>query len=154
MERRVRRFYPEEFKERVLTAYYSSNELVSVIARRFDTGRDTASSRVYREVTADKSGKSVKLEPLESAFMKGKEMYEEKKDLRIRKLDRILSAEKMCSESMCRMIEIAGRELKIDIGKKSGAGQSMKRKTACSNHWMHRYPYLTVDYTPVAPNSL
>jgi transposase InsO family protein len=29
-----------------------------------------------------------------------------------------------------------------------------KRKTTFSNHWMHKYPNLTVDYTPDAPNRL
>jgi hypothetical protein len=29
-----------------------------------------------------------------------------------------------------------------------------RRKTTFSNHWMYKYPNLTVDYTPVAPNQL
>jgi hypothetical protein len=87
------RFCPEGFKERVLIAYYSISEPVSVIALRFDAGRDTVSSRVYRKRTAGKSGKRIELAPLESAF----------------------SAEKM---RLGKMIAIAGRELKIGTGKK------------------------------------
>ncbi|MDR1610088.1 MAG: hypothetical protein LBS08_01075 [Candidatus Symbiothrix sp.] len=29
-----------------------------------------------------------------------------------------------------------------------------KRKTTCSNHWMHKYPNLIREYTPTAPNQL
>jgi transposase-like protein len=73
MERRgAEIFYPEGFKERVLTAYYSISEPVSVIALRFDAARDTVSSWVYRKRTVGKSGKRIELAPLESAFMKEK----------------------------------------------------------------------------------
>jgi transposase-like protein len=102
MERRgAERFYSKGFKERVLTAYYSISEPVSVIALRFDAARDTVSSRVYRKRTAGKSGKRIELASLESVF----------------------SAEKM---RLGKMIAIAGRELKIDTGKKSGARQFMR----------------------------
>ncbi|MDR2764140.1 MAG: transposase [Tannerella sp.] len=49
MVRRERKFYSEEFKERVLTAYYNSKESVSMVARRFEVSRDTVSSWVYRK---------------------------------------------------------------------------------------------------------
>jgi transposase-like protein len=126
MVRRERKFYSEEFKERVLTAYYNSNESVSMMARRFDISRDTVSSWVYRKRTAGKSKKRIKLAPLESRFMKGKELSAEEKGMRIRELERSLSVEKMRSESLEKMIEIAERELKIDIRKKSGAKQSIE----------------------------
>jgi transposase-like protein len=126
MVSRERKFYSEEFKARVLTAYYNSNESVAMIAQRFDISRDTVSSWVYRKKTADKSGKRVKLASLESGFMKGKELSAEGKDMRIKELERALSVEKMRSESLEKMIEIAERELKIDIRKKSGARQSMR----------------------------
>jgi transposase InsO family protein len=29
-----------------------------------------------------------------------------------------------------------------------------KRKTSCSNHWMHKYPNLMREYSPIAPNQL
>jgi transposase-like protein len=126
MDRRARRFYSEEFKERVLTAYYNSNESVSVVARRFAVSRDTVSSWVYRKRTAVNSPQRVKLAPLETGFMKEKGMSAEEKDLRIMELERSLSIEKMRSESLAKMIEIAERELKIDIRKKSGAKQSKR----------------------------
>jgi transposase-like protein len=126
MVKRERKFYSEEFKEGVLAAYYNSNESVSSIALRFDVSRDTVSSWVYRKRTAIKSKKRVKLVPLKSTVMNGKELSSEEKDLHIRELERLLSIEKMRSESLEKMVEIAERELKIDIRKKSGAKQSMR----------------------------
>ena len=41
-------------------------------------------------------------------------------------LERELSIEKMRSESLSKMIEIAERELQIDIRKKTGAKQSLR----------------------------
>lgn len=38
MIRRERKFYSEEFRERVLTAYYNSNESVDMIARSVNAG--------------------------------------------------------------------------------------------------------------------
>ena len=52
MIRRERKFYSEEFRERVLTAYYNSNESVDMIARRFQVKRDTVSSWVHRKRVA------------------------------------------------------------------------------------------------------
>ena len=49
MVKRERKFYSEEFKERVLTSYYNSNESVSMVAGRFQVSRDTVSSWVYRK---------------------------------------------------------------------------------------------------------
>jgi hypothetical protein len=57
---------------------------------------------------------------------KNKKLLPEAMEVHIRELEQQLAVEKMRSESMCRMTEIAGRELKIDIRKKSGARQSLK----------------------------
>jgi transposase-like protein len=118
MDRRARKFYSEEFKEHVPTAYYNSNESVSMVSQGFAVSRDTVGSWVYRKRTAGDSRKKVKLAPLETRFMKEKEMSAEEKDLRIRELEQALSTEKMRSESLAKMIEIAGRELRINIRKK------------------------------------
>ena len=50
MIRRERKFYSEEFRERVLTAYYNSNESVDMIARRFQVKRDTVSRFIVKEL--------------------------------------------------------------------------------------------------------
>jgi hypothetical protein len=50
----------------------------------------------------------------------------EKQMERIIELEHRLPLEKMRSDSLSKMIEIAERELKIDIRKKSGAKQSLR----------------------------
>jgi transposase len=97
-----------------------------MVAQRFAVSRDTVSSWVYRKRTAGDSKERVKLAPLGAAFMKEKGMSVEEKDLRIKELERAFSIEKMRSESLAKMIEIAERELKIDIRKKSGTKQSIR----------------------------
>jgi transposase-like protein len=126
MVRREKRFYSAEFKERVLAAYHNSNESVSAIAERFGVKRDTFASWVYRKRTTPDSKKGVNLASSGTNFMSREELSSEAKDARIRDLERQLSNEKMRSECLEKMIEIAERELKIDIRKKSGAKQSMK----------------------------
>ena len=126
MVRRERKFYSEEFKERVLTAYYNSNESVSMVASRFEVSRDTVSSWVYRKRRSPCSKKRVKLAPSGPGFMRKEELLPEAKDARICELERELAKEKMRSECLEKMIEIAERELKIDIRKKSGAKQSTR----------------------------
>jgi hypothetical protein len=56
--------------------------------------------------------------------MKEKGLPADEKDLRIRELERQLFRETMRAECLGKMIGIAERELKIDIGKKSGVKQS------------------------------
>jgi transposase-like protein len=127
MDKRERRFYSEELKERVLTAYHNSDESVSKIAVRFQINRDTVSSWVYRKRRAEaESKKSVKFVLSEINLMKHKDLSPEEMESRIRELERHLQTEKMRSQCLDRMIEIAERELKIDIRKKSGVKQSLR----------------------------
>jgi transposase-like protein len=97
MVKRERKFYSEEFKERVLTSYYNSNESVSTVACRFAVSRDTVSSWVYRKRTVADSKKRVKLALSETEFMKREELSPEAKDARIRELEGALAKEKMRS---------------------------------------------------------
>jgi transposase-like protein len=126
MVKRVKKFYSEEFKERALAAYRNSNESVSAIAERFGIKRDTFSCWVYRKNHLSDSGKSDKLAALNSVSMKNEELSPEAMLERIGVLEHHLSIEKMRSESLSKMIEIAERELKIDIRKKTGAKQSLR----------------------------
>jgi transposase-like protein len=126
---RERRFYTEEFKERVLAAYHVSDESAREIARRFGVNHDTVKSWVYRKRTLESfdSVKSVNFAELETNWMrKEKKLSAEVMEIRIRELERQLAREKMWSESLEKMIEIAERDLQIDIRKKSGARQSMR----------------------------
>jgi transposase-like protein len=127
MDKRTRRFYSEELKERVLTAYHNSDESVSKIAVRFQINRDTVSSWVYRKRRVEEeSKKSVKFVLSETNLMKHKDLSPEEMVSRIREMERQLQTEKMRTQCLDRMIEIAERELKIDIRKKSGVKQSLR----------------------------
>jgi len=126
MVRREKKFYSKEFKERALTAYQNSNESVSMIAHRYGISRDTFSSWVYRKKTAFDSRKSDTFASLNSTSMKKKEMSQEEMSVRINELEHQLALEKMRAESLSKMIDIAERELKIDIRKKTGAKQSLR----------------------------
>ena len=126
---RERRFYTDDFKEKVLAAYNNSDESASEIAQRFQVNLDTVKSWVYRKrtVVSSYSAKSVKFAESEAHLMKKqKELPPEAMAARIRELEQQLAVEKMRAESMSKMIEIAEREFKIDIRKKSGAKQSMR----------------------------
>ena len=126
---RERRYYTEEFKEQVLAAYNSSDESASEIARRFRVNQETVKSWVYRKRTLSSfySAESVKFaETGTNRMEKKKKLSPEEMEACIRELEQQLAVEKMRSESLSKMIEIAERELKIDIRKKSGAKQSMR----------------------------
>jgi transposase-like protein len=126
MLKRERRFYSEEFKERVLSAYYNSNASISMTAERFGLSRNTFSSWVFRKRTMSKSEQRDKFASLNALTMTKEELSHESLKSQIKDLEHRLSVEKMRSESLSKMIEIAERELKIDIRKKTGAKQSMR----------------------------
>jgi hypothetical protein len=58
--------------------------------------------------------------------MEKQELSPEKIQARIQELERALATEKMRSQCLDKMIEIAERNFKIDIRKKSGAKQSLR----------------------------
>lgn len=117
MIRRERKFYSEEFRERVLTAYYNSNESVDMIARRFQVKRDTVSSWVHRKRVASNPKESSKFVVSSIIPMKEEKLPIEAMEERIRELEQQLAKEKMRSTCLDTMIDIAERELKVDIRK-------------------------------------
>jgi transposase-like protein len=126
MVKQEKKFYSEGFREQVLNAYFNSDETMAEIASRFHLNKGTMNSWVSRYRKPDDSEKSIKLASEKADTMKKEEMSPEAKDARIQELEAALFKEKMRSESLEKMIEIAERELKIDIRKKSGAKRSMK----------------------------
>ena len=129
MVRREKKFHSKEFKERVLASYYNSNESLAMTALRFQVKKETVGSWVYRKRTNEVSysAKSVKFAESETNLMgKKKELPPEKMEARIEELEQQLAEEKMRTACLDKMIEIAERELKIDIRKKSGAKQSLR----------------------------
>ena len=109
-----------------MTAYYNSNESVDMIARRFQVKRDTVSSWVHRKRVASNPKKSSKFVVSSIIPMKEEKLPIEAMEERIRELEQQLAKEKMRSTCLDTMIDIAERELKVDIRKKSGAKQSKK----------------------------
>ena len=94
---------------------------MATIAQRFGVKSYTVSSWIYC-----RGKKNAILATLNSISMKKEKLSPEAMELRIRDLENELSKEKMRSESLSKMIEIAERELKIDIRKKSGVKQSLR----------------------------
>jgi transposase-like protein len=126
---RERKYYTKEFKERVLVAYDSSEESASEIARRFQVNLDTVKSWVYRKRTAlpiFPAGSILFAESAMHLMRKNEKLSSEEMEIRIKELEQQLAIEKMRSESFVKRIEIAERELKIDIRKKSGARPSLR----------------------------
>jgi transposase-like protein len=128
MIKRERKFYSEDFKEQALSAYHNSNASMLMVAERFGLSRNTFSSWVFRKRVTEStnSKKRVKLAALNSLTMKEEELSLEVMKDRLKELEHQLSVEKMRSESLSKMIDIAERELKIDIRKKTGAKQSLR----------------------------
>ena len=129
MFRRAKKFYSEELKNRALAAYQNSNESVSEVAARFGINFNTFNSWVHRKVRSKISKKRANLADLKLPMNLSKEITPESTDSmkeRIDLLERQLIIETMRSESLSKMIEIAERELKICIRKKTGAKQSMR----------------------------
>ena len=105
MIRRERKFYSEEFRERVLTAYYNSNESVDMIARRFQVKRDTVSSWVHRKRVASNPKESSKFVVSSIIPMKEEKLPIEAMEERIRELEQQLAKEKMRSTCLDTMID-------------------------------------------------
>ena len=127
MIQRERKIYTKEFKERVLLDYQNGTESVSKVALRYQVNRDTVASWVYRKEPESDSGKSINFVPSDTSFMQGKKITSpELMEVRIEELEHQLKMEQMRSLCLNEMIDIAERELKIDIRKKSGTRQSLR----------------------------
>jgi transposase-like protein len=126
MIRGERKFYSRAFREQVLTAYYHSNESIAMIARRFQVKKGTVSSWIYRKNSSSNQENTINLEASNVMSVKKEKLTPEQMEQRILDLEQELEQEKMRSLCLDKMIDIAERELKIDIRKKSGAKQSKK----------------------------
>ncbi len=103
MIRRERKFYSEEFRERVLTAYYNSNKSFAMIARRFQVKRDTVSSWVYRKRLASNPKESSKI-------VEDHERYVEQ---RARKLEQARLKEVQAESTYYRKLRISNGKSKL-----------------------------------------
>lgn len=126
---RKKRFYTQELRDQVVSAYNNSDESAAEIALRFDVNHQTVKTWVYRKrsMALLYPPESVKFALSATDQMsKNSALSPATMESRIRELEQQLAVEKMRSESLIKMIDIAERELKVDIRKKSGAKQSKK----------------------------
>ena len=124
MIRRERKFYSEEFRERVLTAYYNSNESVDMIARRFQVKRDTVSSWVHRKRVASNPKESSKFVVSSIIPMKEEKLPIEAMEERIRELSPYKVTKKVMENAGEQAIFLhclpSFHDLKTKIGKEMG----------------------------------
>lgn len=126
-----KKVFSEEFKRMVAKAYYTSDKSLVSIGKEFKIGphnvftwaqrfKDEFSNEVSirQEISTFKS--VINTDPV----VKKKELTPEQMAQRILELEQQLKNEQMRSTVLDQMIEIAERDLKIVIRKKSGAKQS------------------------------
>ncbi|KAA6327558.1 hypothetical protein EZS27_023469 [termite gut metagenome] len=94
---RERKFYSKEFRERVLTAYYNSNESVSMIAHRFQVKQDTVNNWVYRKNSSSNQENTINLEASNVMPVKKEKLTPEQMEQCILDLEQELGQEKMRS---------------------------------------------------------
>jgi len=126
MVRRATKNYSSELKEQALTAYFSNDEPAPSVALRFGINKETFCNWVYRRNNLSTSPKIATLPASNSNSMKKEELSEDAMREYIKTLEESLSNEKMRSESLSKMIEIAEHEFQINIRKNSGAKRSTK----------------------------
>jgi len=119
-------FYSEDFKDQAVKAYSLSNESLKAVAQRLGISRFTLQDWVYHRGKSSKRKKMSILAASNSLVLEKEDLSPSELKALVLQLEKDLSLEKMRSESLSKMIEIAEREFKISIRKKSGAKQSLK----------------------------
>ena len=126
MFRQVKTYYSEEFKSQAVSAFQKGNETLPNLAQRLGVNRHTLHSWIYNRGVSSQSSKKPIFAVSNFDAVKEEKLPPEAMEALIKELKSQLAYEKMRSESFLKMIEIAERELQIDIRKKSGAKQSLK----------------------------
>ena len=126
MVRKKMNFYSEEFKNQAVKEFSLSNESLKTVAQKFGISHFTLHDWVYHRGKSSKRKKMSILPASNSLVMEKEDLSPSELKALVLQLEKDLSLEKMRSESLSKMIEIAEREFKISIRKKSGAKQSLK----------------------------
>jgi len=126
MVRKKMNFYSEEFKNQAVKEFSLSNESLKTVAQKFGISHFTLHDWVYHRGKSSKRKKMSILATSNSLVVEKEDLSPSELKALVLKLEKDLSLEKMRSESLSKMIEIAEREFKISIRKKSGAKQSLK----------------------------
>lgn len=129
----IQKQYSKELRDALLTAYFTGHESGAAIAKRFGVNPGTVSVWItryknqYIQLRPHPTNNPIFEEELQNTANMPKEKPSRAElELRINQLEEQLEEERMRSTCLDKMIEIAERDLKISIRKKSGAKQSKK----------------------------
>lgn len=129
----IKKHYSQEFREAVLTAYFTSHESAAAIALRFGVNKGIVSTwtQRYKHLYVELRSKSDNQPIFEGKSTSSTDMARETQtplelETRIKELEQQLDQERLRSLCLDKMIDIAERDLNIVIRKKSGAKQSKK----------------------------
>lgn len=113
--------YTDEFKLKVVQDYMYTNSSQEEIKKKYSIGGKNTITKWMRKF--DLKAPSQQQIELQRAMGKQKEktLYERELESKVRKLEQQLDNEQLHSLALSTMIDIAERDLKISIRKKSGA---------------------------------
>lgn len=121
---KVRNEYSREFKRMVVKTYYQSDASLDQVAHQFKVSSGTL---VYKWLRIfEDEFNPLKMKTKKTGQRPVSKISNEELELRVKELEQALEREKLRSFSLDKMIEIAERDLNINIRKKSGAKQSGK----------------------------
>jgi len=113
--------YTDDFKLMVVQDYLSTDISLSALKKKYNFGGNKNIYNWMRKFGLSKPGEDQKeLHPAMSKEQQ-KSVLEQELELKITKLEEELKREQLRTKALNVMIDIAERELKVDIRKKSGA---------------------------------
>ena len=126
-----KKVYTADFQRMVAKAYYTSDKSVAKIGKEFQIKTSTVYqwTQRYKDEFAGELSIRQEISTFKSVIntepvVEKKKLTPEQMEQRILELEQQLKNEQMRSTVLDQMIEIAERDLKISIRKKSGAKQS------------------------------
>ena len=113
--------FPDDFKLQVVQDYLSTDISQEALKKKYNFGGNQNIYRWMRKFGLSKPSEDQKELHRAMAKEKQKSSLEQELELRIKKLEDDLKREQFRTKALNTMIDIAERELKVDIRKKSGA---------------------------------
>ena len=113
--------FPDDFKLQVVQEYLSTDISQSELKRKYNFGGKNNINNWIRKFGLSKPSKDQKELDQFMDNEKQKSTLEQELELKIKKLEEDLRREQLRTKALSTMIDIAQRELKFDIRKKSGA---------------------------------
>lgn len=113
--------FPDDFKLQVVQEYLSTDISQSELKRKYNFGGKNNINNWMRKFGLSKPSKDQRELDQFMENEKQKSTLEQELELKIKKLEEDLRREQLRTKALSTMIDIAQRELKFDIRKKSGA---------------------------------